>query len=93
MDKANAMRLSMGRNLFPQQTMPVHIQRTIWKTMNGCQLCHSVSGLRRMYMATASFPRTELMEDADSNQAQALRYPVKKPAARPYLPPTTEDQW
>jgi hypothetical protein len=71
-------------SLFPKQTTAQHIQASSWKTMNTCHECHCEPGLRSMYMATASFPSMELIDAADRSQAQAFKYPVKKPTNRPY---------
>lgn len=82
-ERMSAMRLITGMNRFPKQTMAQHVQLTTWNTMNTCHGCQLLSGCCSVYMATTSFPRMELIDDADSNQAQALRYPVKNPAVLP----------
>lgn len=79
-------------NLFPRQTIAQHVQLTIWKTMNTCQEFQVMSSWRSRYIATASLPNMELIDEADRSQAQALRYPVKNPAARPCFPLNTVDQ-
>jgi hypothetical protein len=92
MESVNATRFINGINRLPKQTIAQHVQLTIWKTINTCQECHFVSVFFNKYIATASFPSIELMDEQDKSHAQALRYPVKNPAFRPLLRLKTEDQ-
>ena len=91
-DSVMAIRFIIGKNRFPRQTIAQQIQLTSWNAMKTCHECHSTSGFRSRYMATSSFPRIEEIEDAESNQAHALRYPLKKPDTLPYFLLTTVDQ-
>lgn len=91
-ESVRAMRLMSGMNRFPKHTMAQHVQLTIWNTTNTCQACHSTVGCLSKYIATASLPNIELMEEAESSHAQALRYPVKKPVLRPLVGLSTDDQ-
>lgn len=92
-DSVIAIRFIIGKNRFPRQTIAQQVQLTSWNATKTCHGCHSTSGFRRRYMATSSFPRIEEIEDAESNQAHALRYPQKNPDALPYFLLTTVDQW